>query len=118
MESQPDDLREELQKDLDKSFAQKCCPYKKVAVLILYWKEDDFELSCAEEARKVVDLFRNDFRYPTEILEIPSEDSQNFLEFKMAEYRFKNDTNSSLLIVYYSGHGVRDPKLEKAVWAA
>jgi hypothetical protein len=118
MDSATDCLRDELQRSLDATFSSAGCPYDKVAVLILYWLEDDFLSPCANEAQKVVDLFSRDFQYETEIFPIPSLNSQNLLEQRVVNFKCANDSESSLLIVYYSGHGDPDVDRGKAVWAA
>jgi hypothetical protein len=113
-----DSLKNELQRTLDGAFPFTGCPYDRVVVLILYWLEDDFRPSCAEEAQKVLDLFSKDFHYETEIFQIPSYNSQNLLEQAVVNFKCANDSDSSLLIVYYTGHGDPDEARGKAVWAA
>lgn len=118
MASETESLRETLQNSLEGAFNTGACPYDKVTVLVLYWAEDDFSPSCAEEAKKVVDLFRTDFQYEVQIFPIPTRNSRNLLEQAVVNFKCVNDSESSLLIIFYSGHADPDEKRGKAVWAA
>src|SRR5947207_2738207 len=118
MANETDILRETFQKSLEGAFNTGACPYDKVAALILYWAEDDFNPSCAEEAKKVIDLFRTDFQYEVQIFPIPMSNSRNLLEQAVVNFKCVNDSESNLLIIYYSGHADPDEKRDKAVWAA
>jgi hypothetical protein len=122
MDPGTDSLKNKLQRRLDGAFPSAQCPYDRVAVLVLYWLEDDFTQPCAKEAEKVVDIFKNNFKYETQIFPIPSTNAQSALEQTISAFKYRNEpTNhleSTLLIVYYSGHGDPDLKSGKAVWAA
>ncbi|KAI9779801.1 MAG: hypothetical protein M1816_003337 [Peltula sp. TS41687] len=118
MASETDSLQDTLQTSLEGAFNTGACPYDKVAALVLYWAEDDFNPSCAEEAKKVVDLFRTDLQYEVQIFPIPMINSRNLLEQAVVNFKCINDGESSLLIIYYSGHADPDEKRGKAVWAA
>lgn len=118
MASEIDSLQDTLQASLEGAFNTGACPYDKVAALVLYWAEDDFNPSCAEEAKKVVDLFRTDLQYEVQTFPIPMSNSRNLLEQAVVNFKCINDGESSLLIIYYSGHADPDEKRGKAVWAA
>ena len=111
-------LERQLQEDLETTFLHHGCPYSNAGVLVLYWHKDDFTPSCAEEAQKVITLFRGDFHYNTEQFEIPMENSHNQLEHAISRFKLKYDFVSNLLVVYYSGHGDRERSSGKAIWAA
>lgn len=122
MDSEADALKEKLQRRLDGSFPSARCPYDRVAVLVLYWLEDDFAHPCAKEAEKVVNMFKNSFGYDTQTFPIPTKNAQSALEQTITSFKYHNEPidhlESALLIVYYSGHGDPDLKSGKAVWAA
>jgi hypothetical protein len=122
MELEADALKEKLQRRLDGAFPSAQCPYDRVAVLVLYWLEDDFTHPCAKEAKTVVDMFKNHLGYETQIFPIPTKNAQSALEQTIATFKYHNEPTenleSALLIVYYSGHGDPDLKSGKAVWAA
>ncbi len=113
-----DDLREHFERTLSGAFPTRGFPYSKAAVLILYWAEDDFRPPCEEEAREIQELFSQQFIYDTVVFRIPSENSRNALEKAVVDFKYANDASSSLMIIYYSGHGDPDGKRGKAVWAA
>jgi hypothetical protein len=111
-------LRQGLQRDLDKTFLHGDGVYDSVAVLILYWEKDDFTFSCAKEAEQVQQLFEVDLRYHTESFRIPLVNSYNKLEHRISTFKSVHDSESALLIIYYSGHGDPDDRRSKAVWTA
>lgn len=111
-------LQQGLQRDLDKTFLHGDGVYDSAAVLILYWEKDDFMFSCADEANQVQQLFAVDLKYHTESFAIPLENSYNELEHRISIFKKAHDSESALLIVYYSGHGDPDERRGKAVWAA
>ena len=113
-----DDLKEEFQKDLAGVIPYRHYPYSKVAVLLLYWAEEDFQPSCKDEAGSIRELFKTRFLYNTMTFEIPSKNSYNALEKAVVDFKWPNDSESSLMIIYYSGHGDPDEVRGKAVWAA
>jgi len=118
MADAPADLAQVLQKSLQGAFSTSASPYEKVSALVLYWAEDDFETSCAEEAQKVVELFQTDLNYDVQVFPIPITNSWNLLLQAVVNFMCFNDSHSSLLIIYYSGHADPDEKRGKAVWAA
>ena len=111
-------LRQGLQWNLDKTFLHGDGVYDSAAVLILCWEKDDFEFSCADEAEQVQQLFAVDLRYHTESFRIPLVNSYNELEHRISTFKKVHDSESALLIVYYSGHGDPDDQRGKAVWTA
>ena len=113
-----DELKEQFQCSLSGAFPTRSFPYEKAAVLILYWAEDDFQPPCEGEANEVRDLFSHRFLYETVVFRIPSENSRNALEKAVVDFKYAHDASSSLMIIYYSGHGDPDDLRGKAVWAA
>jgi hypothetical protein len=113
-----DELRQGLQRGLDKTFLHGDGVYDSAAVLILYWEKDDFPSSCADEATQVQQLFEVDLAYHTESFPIPLANSYNELEHRISTFKRVHDSESGLIIVYYSGHGDPDERRGKAVWAA
>ena len=112
------DLKEQFQHSLSGAFPTPGFPYAKAAVLVLHWAEDDFQPPCEAEAREIQELFSHKLFYDTVLFRIPSQNSRNALEKAVVDFKFTNDTSSSLMIIYYSGHGDPDIRRGKAVWAA
>lgn len=94
------------------------CPYNKASVMVVYWKEDDFQPSCADESQKVVSLFRDDFHYEVKTFAIPMENSQNHLTHAVSGFMLNYDHRGNLIVLYYSGHGDKAPNSNKPIWAA
>ena len=112
------DLTDELQQDLSGAFPTSGFPYTQAAVLALHWVEDDFQPPCEGEVREIQELFSQKFFYKTVTFQIPSTNSRNALEKAVVDFKFANDLENGLMIVYYSGHGDPDTERGKAVWAA
>ena len=113
-----EDLREHFDQTLSGAFPTRGFPYRKAAILILYWAEDDFQPPCEKEADEVRKLFSRKFQYDTVVFPIPSDNSRNALEKAVVDFKFANDAENNLMIIYYSGHGDPDKLRGKAVWAA
>ena len=84
-------------------------------MVLLNWLEDD--LGTINELIELEDLFKDYFDYSTEVWRIPSEDPYFELCQKLntvvGQYRREDD----LLIVYYGGHGGKDPS-HQSIWQA
>ena len=80
---------------------------------MLKWAEDD--LGVASEVSNLEKTFREDFRFSTEIWDIPSQDSEDELVRKFVSFR-KGRLKGSLIILYYAGHGGGDP--QECIWSA
>jgi hypothetical protein len=113
-------LASRLQGALSRALAHNRQPYDRVGVLVIYWAEDDFPISCAEEAGKVIDVLRNEYHYEVKSFAIPLRNCRNELEKAVVDFKvqFDDESQSNLMIVYYSGHADSDEKRGKAVWAA
>ena len=77
--------------------------YRKVGVLLITWEEDD--MHCKDtEVEKLRAIFDWQFRFETDLYEIPSERSQSGLMFKVAKFMHEYDYPDCLAILYYAGH--------------
>lgn len=87
----------------------------RVGVLLLSFAEDD--LGVASEIGPLQDVFKNNYRYETEVWEIPSKSPLSALSQKLHEFReeYCDDNHEAndqlpLLIVYYGGHAAEPPR--------
>ncbi|KAI4195194.1 MAG: hypothetical protein LQ350_007344 [Teloschistes chrysophthalmus] len=87
--------------------------YTDVNVLLLRWAEDN--LGVITEVKKLERIWRDHFNFTTEIWDIPSTDSEERLVDKIMQFR-KGISESALIIVYYAGHGGKQP--HKCMWYA
>ena len=99
--------------------------YDSVQVLITYWAVSD-NPGYQEEAIKVATLFEEDLGYPVEIFAIPN-NAKCHLRLDQAINKLLDipESQQTLLIVYYGGHGDPDDHQYDAkggeqlsVWAA
>ena len=72
-------------------------------------------MGVASEVSNLEKTFREDFRFSTEIWDIPSQDSEDELVRKFVSFR-KGRLKGSLIILYYAGHGGGDP--QECIWSA
>ena len=85
--------------------------YKKVAVLLLRWGDNIDDLGTRVEVESLKATFEDRFNYHVEIknLELSSRKSLSSLEVRVnglvAKFVDDHDGPSSLLVVYYAGHG-------------
>jgi len=75
-------------------------------VLLLRWEDDD--VGTEKEISDLEELFRAVYHYATERYLIPSDDPTTQLEYRLNDFRRASDNGTSLLIIYYGGHGVLD----------
>ncbi|KAL1800764.1 hypothetical protein ACET3X_001106 [Alternaria dauci] len=81
--------------------------YSKVAVLLIKWADHLDELRTADEARELDALFRERFRYQSKIVELNvRKKPQHQLDQYISQFICEHDGTQSLLIVYYTGHGI------------
>ncbi|KAL9117550.1 MAG: hypothetical protein Q9187_005912 [Circinaria calcarea] len=82
-------------------------PYQNVAVLLISWADELDDLQCDEEVKKLQKVFQRKYNYTVSRLVIGREKApQHQVNFKMAQFLLDQDGQSSLLIVYYAGHGM------------
>jgi hypothetical protein len=102
--------------------------YDEVKVLLLNWQANDLAPKKPEagsliidETKKLMDVFRDVYRFDTEYYSIPSKNAQmkvlKLLVNTMDDLSDKKAENKRvLLIVYYNGHGImKDGRL---IWSA
>jgi len=81
--------------------------YTKVAVLLIKWEDGLDELMTGGEAKELETLFRDRFYYQTKTVELNvREKPQHQLNKHISQFICEHDGAQSLLIVYYTGHGV------------
>ncbi|KAJ4315529.1 hypothetical protein N0V94_005902 [Neodidymelliopsis sp. IMI 364377] len=81
--------------------------YTQVAVLLIKWVDELDELQTRSELQEVEDLFRDRFRFRTEIVELNvASKPQLQLNQRISNFIVDNDGPNNLLIVYYIGHGI------------
>jgi hypothetical protein len=94
--------------------------YTHVNTLLLYWEEDD--LGCQKEVKKLKDLLEQHFRYAVYTFVIPTRRSQALLQREISKFVLEHSLESTLTIIYYSGHGdpddETDERLRKLILAA
>nr|POE77954.1 hypothetical protein CFP56_09595 [Quercus suber] len=93
--------------------------YSSVHALLIRWQDDD--LGTEKEIDALDDVLKNVYRYKTEKYLIPSHDSSWQLQYRVSDFRNAHDKATSLLIVYYRGHGrleSRPNKASKSIWQA
>ncbi|KAB2105636.1 hypothetical protein AG0111_0g6241 [Alternaria gaisen] len=81
--------------------------YTKVAVLLIKWADHLDELRTADEAQELESLFRDRFHYQTKTVELNiRKKPQHQLDNHISQFICEHDGTQSLLIVYYTGHGI------------
>ncbi|KAF2466508.1 uncharacterized protein BDR25DRAFT_317532 [Lindgomyces ingoldianus] len=81
--------------------------YQKVAVLLIKWADQLDELKTRDEALELDAVFRKEFHFHTEIVELNvSSKPQHQMNRHLSAFVEKHDGPNNLLIVYYTGHGV------------
>jgi hypothetical protein len=91
--------------------------YDEVHVLLLSWQGGDVRFY--NQLVELAKVFRDYYNYEEgdstiEEFPIPSENSKNVLDEKLAQF-LKNESPRSLLIIYYGGHGAVNVA-RRAVW--
>ena len=102
-------------------FFQTRFEYDRVTVLAIYWQDSPHgspTASYKQEAEKVGELFHTLFKYQVEYFEIPSIDSEAAFDSRLNILLATNNTENSLLILHYGGHGDPDEANDRqSVWA-
>jgi hypothetical protein len=113
-------FRNDFTKSLGSYFPTSSQYYTHVNTLLLYWEEDD--LGCQVEVKKLKDLLEQHFRYAVYTYVIPTRRSQALLQREISKFVLEYSLESTLTIVYYSGHGdpddETDERLRKLILAA
>ncbi|KAF2851286.1 hypothetical protein T440DRAFT_449317 [Plenodomus tracheiphilus IPT5] len=80
--------------------------YAKVAVLLVKWEDEVDDMKTAKEAHELETLFREQFNYTTEIVEIGVRGRPQLqLDRDISNFIYQHDGPHNLLIIYYTGHG-------------
>ncbi|KAF7531834.1 hypothetical protein G7054_g8499 [Neopestalotiopsis clavispora] len=82
--------------------------YEKASVLLLSWHKDDDDLATAEEVTNLEQVFRDEFNYKTTKAELRKNiraSAQIQAHVHLANFLFEHDDESTLLVIYYAGHG-------------
>ncbi|KAF2752009.1 hypothetical protein M011DRAFT_394090 [Sporormia fimetaria CBS 119925] len=86
--------------------------YEKVAVLLIKWEDNLDELRTKEETEELRDIFRDQFHYACNIVELDvMTKPQHQMNKHISDFVNAHDGPNSLLIVYYTGHGVYNENL-------
>ena len=83
-------------------------------MLLLSWQDDS--LGVATEVSELQNVFSHVYRFSTRSWRIPSTGSHNRLAQEMIGFISDHDTDESLLIVYYGGHGGMDDE-RRCIWS-
>ncbi|KAF3023567.1 hypothetical protein E8E14_010986 [Neopestalotiopsis sp. 37M] len=123
--SENHDLHGQLNERLQSAIRRSA--YESIKVLVLYWQ--DGHVGYREEGHAVLNMFKDNFGYPTEEFAIPKANGYAHLLSLItqslitlgADAQEKNA--SSLLIIHYGGHGDADDdrhagQERRSVWAA
>lgn len=111
------DPLEELSAEVQRYEPRRKQRYSTVNVLLLYWKDSDIPAT-RKEALELGALFRDHFKYFVLPYEIPSENSQQSLNFQVAEFLKQFAASDNLILVHYGGHGGKSPTRSPCTWAA
>ncbi|KAF2197242.1 hypothetical protein GQ43DRAFT_344045, partial [Delitschia confertaspora ATCC 74209] len=81
--------------------------YHNVAVLLVKWADNLDELGTREETEELRDIFKYQFHYETQIVELNvASKPQHQLNRHLSAFVEKHDGPHNLMIVYYTGHGI------------
>ena len=109
-------LVNELSASLKQSFST-TFEYDSVHAILMYWEDDDLQVE--DEIQRLKHLFTDTWQFGVSTLRIPSERPQATLQTDLSRLVFGYGVSaSSLIIIYYGGHGDANPGEKKAVWAA
>ncbi|KAI1496699.1 hypothetical protein F5X99DRAFT_58051 [Biscogniauxia marginata] len=89
--------------------------YKKVYAILLHWECDD--LFVLPELEDLEACFREHYNFETETFSIPSENAHLELMLKIGATIKANESNDTLIIVYYGGHA-RIDESRQSTWCA
>ncbi|KAF4630950.1 hypothetical protein G7Y89_g7179 [Cudoniella acicularis] len=81
-------------------------PHKQTAVLMISWEDGLDDLDTAAEVNDLSDVFTEKFRYTVVKERLTAEKlPAHQLSKHLANFIFEYDSESTLLIIYYAGHG-------------
>lgn len=84
-------------------------PYRAVHVLQIQWEEHDLSIAEEDAVNDLNIVFEDTFGFESvQSFKIPSQRSYKALEARLQEFKQQYSSEQSLLIVYYSGHGLLD----------
>jgi hypothetical protein len=88
-------------------------PHRKAAVLMVSWAEELDDLNTAQEVNDLESVFKEDFHY-TVVKELLAGDKPPTVQFSkfLSDFVLNYDSESTLLIIYYAGHGTPGKKGE------
>lgn len=114
--------KDRLNETLVERFSRPAGEYKTVAVLVLAWEKSDLA-GIEQEVKEIGELFAKTFLFPVKAFRIPEQQSFRRLGARILQFIADHDSPSSLLIVYYGGHGDRNDdsssnERRESVWAA
>jgi len=98
-----DTFKDDLSDALKRAFPTKKRKYDEVYSLLIDWEEDD--LGCASEIKDLDEQLQRQFYFKTERFSMPSLNSELVLQDKLVDLERAHRNCSSLLIIYYGGHG-------------
>jgi hypothetical protein len=109
-----EEFRDDANKALHNAFPVHRKPRNTTAsVLMLKWTDDD--LGVASELARLRDVFDQSYNFETEVWDIPSQNPEGELSYKIYHWRdryCKNTLNKGqqlpLLVLYYGGHAEED----------
>jgi len=98
---------QELQAAANKAFPNiEKSRYTNVYVLLLSWEDEDPNLPVSLEILKLLKVFKNIYRFETEIWHIPDQDCHAEVCQKILNFaKLGGNSKEHLKIVYYAGHG-------------
>lgn len=79
-------------------------PRSRGSVILLYWHDCENRDSTSSHVHKLEAILKNVFGFTTHIWELPRDNCQFRLHFRILEFA-QTAANAELLIVYYIGHG-------------
>ena len=90
-----------------KDFGLTGMPHRSVAVLMLSWADELDDLKTMEEVEKLKGVFRDDFNYKVVQGQLRADKRPGVqVAMHLTTFIFAHDSDSTLLIVYYAGHGI------------
>ncbi|RDW91667.1 hypothetical protein BP5796_02832 [Coleophoma crateriformis] len=100
-----DKLRNSWEESM-KGFGSTGTPKKKAAVLMISWHESIDDMDTSEEVEKLGSVFEKQFRYTVIKKELTRERPSHQINTYLSSFVMDYDDDSTLLIVYYAGHGM------------
>lgn len=89
-------------------------PHRKASVILISWAPELDELKTSDEVERLEKVFTDKFNYKVVKVQIESVEKDDKLPQHqvvkyLANFVCDHDGESSLLIIYYAGHGIRGP---------